>query len=96
MELLEFLPGDRPVSFSFIVTGIACGNEGPYFLFLFYFPVDEFHDLRMIQVQTDILAALRVVPPDLMAPAARSPTLEKAHQAAGGASAASFSFSTHG
>ena len=53
------------------------GHQGGDLLLLDHLPVDELLDVRMIEIENDHLGGRRVVPPDLMAPAARSPILRK-------------------
>ena len=51
------------------------GHQGRDLLLLGHLPVDELLDVRVVEVEDDHLAARLVVPPDLIAPAARSPIL---------------------
>ena len=57
---------------------LGAGGEGSDFTApRSYLPIDEGLDVGMIMSTTTIFAARRVVPPDLMAPAARSPIFKK-------------------
>jgi hypothetical protein len=55
----------------------GAGDQRRHLLLLAHLPADELLDVGMVDVADDHLRARRVVPPDLMAPAARSPILRK-------------------
>ena len=81
--IVGVLPRHSTIGFSFIVTGVARCNKGPHFLFLLHFPVDELHDLRMIQIETDHLGSSACGATRLDRTRRPVTYLEEAHQTAG-------------
>lgn len=75
-RVVAILSGNRGVGFAFVVGRISCSNQSRYLLFFLRFlPENKGFDFGVIDIRQTIFAARRVVPPDLIAPAARSPIL---------------------
>src|SRR6185437_5043474 len=87
-RIVGVLAGYRFIGFAFIIAGITGGYKRSNLFFLFHLPVDELHDLGMIQVETDHLGGTARSSTGFDGAGSTVADLQKAHEAAGCATAA--------
>ena len=68
---------DRHDAIEVLLAYLRARDECCNLLFFLDFPIDELLDIWMIDIHDDHLCGAAVVPPDLIAPAARSPIFKK-------------------